>query len=357
VESLKIYREGKNQKDLIYVGDAVFVEGARPDVEESFPDYPQNYQAGWGYMLLTNFFPEGGNGTFTIHAVAKDVEGNTVTLGTRTITCDNVNAVTPFGAIDTPGQGAVASGDGYINWGWVLTPQPNNIPKDGSTISVWVDGVNIGNPTYNIYREDIATFFPGLANSNGAVGYFYLDTTGYDEGVHSIQWVATDSGGNTDGIGSRYFVIQNGGQSRKANSLSTLHSSTSAEPSQGNSKRAVKRNQHIIYDDHNPVRVKKGYNEHSAQQTNYPDENGLITVEINELERLEIHLSDNALIEDVRDPQGRRPIGVTFDRRTGGFVWQPGPGFVGLYRFEVTARGTDGRLVCKKINIRIIPGR
>jgi hypothetical protein len=53
--------------------------------------------------------------------------------------------------------------------------------------------------------------FPGYANSSGAAGYFYLDTRAYKNGVHTIQWVATDDAGNTDGIGSRYFTIQNTG--------------------------------------------------------------------------------------------------------------------------------------------------
>ena len=206
VESVKIYRgEGSEH---VYIGDAVFVEGVRPDVELAYPDFPKCYKAGWGYMLLTNFLPNGGNGVFTLHAKAVDSEGNEVLLGSKTVTCDNANAVKPFGTIDTPEQGGIASGNQYLNFGWVLTPQPNMIPTDGTTIDVWVDGVKQGHPVYNQYRVDIASLFPGYANSSGAVGYFYLDTTTYENGTHTIQWTATDSGGNTDGIGSRYFMVQ-----------------------------------------------------------------------------------------------------------------------------------------------------
>jgi hypothetical protein len=108
VESVKIYR-GENG-GLAYIGDAVFVEGARPDVELMYPDYPNSDKAGWGYMLLTYFLPNGGNGTYTLHAIATDVEGNQVTLGTKTFTCDNANAVKPFGNIDTPAMGETVSG-------------------------------------------------------------------------------------------------------------------------------------------------------------------------------------------------------------------------------------------------------
>ncbi len=213
VESVKIYRQQGGSR--VYIGDAVFVEGARPDVEQAYPGYPMNYRAGWGYMMLTNFLPNGGNGTYTIDAIAADSEGNQVTLGSKTIICDNAHAVKPFGAIDTPAQGGTASGSSFVNWGWVLTPQPNNIPNNGTTINVYVDGVYLGHPTYNIYRKDIADLFPGYANSSGAVGYFYLDTTAFENGVHTIQWTATDNAGNTDGIGSRYFTIQNTGNDSK----------------------------------------------------------------------------------------------------------------------------------------------
>jgi hypothetical protein len=207
VQAVKLYLV--TGKTLNLVGDAVFVAGARPDVESAYHDYPMAYKAGWGYMMLTNFLPNGGNGTYIIRAVATDMEGNSVTLGNKTIHVDNANAVKPFGAIDTPEQGGLASGNNYINFGWVLTPQPNFIPKDGSTIRVWVDGKSLGNPVYNRYRSDIHTLFPGYNNSSGAGGNFSLDTTKYSNGVHTIQWTASDNAGNTDGIGSRYFTIQN----------------------------------------------------------------------------------------------------------------------------------------------------
>ncbi len=82
-----------------------------------------------------------------------------------------------------------------VNFGWALTQNPYLIPLDGSTITVLVDGVTLGHPTYNQYRADIATDFPGLANSNGAVGFFCLDTTTLADGMHNIAWVVTDNGG------------------------------------------------------------------------------------------------------------------------------------------------------------------
>ena len=48
---------------------------------------------------------------------------------------NNAASVLPFGTIDTPAQGQTISGTDFINFGWVLTPQPNIIPIDGSTIT------------------------------------------------------------------------------------------------------------------------------------------------------------------------------------------------------------------------------
>ncbi len=213
VANVKIYRiEGAS---LVYIGDGAFVEGARPDVAADFPYYPNSQKAGWSYSLVTNSLPDGGNSSYPIQVIATDNEGNQITLGTSTIHCDNANAVKPFGNIDTPAQGGAVSGASYTNSGWVLTPPTDTIPihtipTDGSTIHVYIDGVNVGHPIYNIYRSDIATLFPGYANSNGAGASFTFDTTAYTDGVHTIQWTATDDAGNSDGIGSRYFNIQNG---------------------------------------------------------------------------------------------------------------------------------------------------
>ena len=98
-----------------------------------------------------------------------------------------------------------------IAWGqrWVLTPQPNIVPFDASTIMVYVDNVPVGHPVYNQFRSDIASIFPGLKNSNGGVGYFTIDTTKLSNGIHNIAWGVTDSAGNAQGIGSRAFFVQN----------------------------------------------------------------------------------------------------------------------------------------------------
>jgi hypothetical protein len=358
VVSVKIYREeGGN---LVYIGDAIFVDGARPDVEQVYPGYPYAYKAGWGYMMLTNFLPNGGNGTFKLHAVATDKEGHQVTLGIKTFVCDNASAVKPFGAIDIPGQGGIAKGTAYRNQGWVLTPLPNVVPKDGHTLMVWIDGTGIGNPAYNIYRPDVAALFPGYANSSGALAYFDFDTTAYENGVHTMQWTAVDSAGNVDGIGSRYFAIQNPGPRQPAASQNPVTSEQ------------VKKASYNI----EPVKIKKGWEQRAETLEIYPDRAGTITIEINQLERVEIHLSKNpGNVEHVdrkvigagdraREWQGfllvgeqlrKLPIGSRLDTGKGIFYWMPGPGFIGTYRLVFVGVGQNREMNKKIIIIKLLP--
>jgi hypothetical protein len=61
---------------------------------------------------------------------------------------------------------------------------------------VFIDNLPVGHPVYNNYRADIASLFPGLQNSMGAVGYYYIDTTTLSNGLHTISSIATDSAGH-----------------------------------------------------------------------------------------------------------------------------------------------------------------
>lgn len=328
--AVKIYKEpgggqiSAEESELIYIGDAVFVDGARPDVEQAYPNYPLHYRAGWGYMLLTNSLPNQGNGTFRLHAIAYDKDGFSVPLGAKTIHCDNVNSVEPFGSIDEPAQGALVSGSSWI-FGWVLTPQPNFIPTDGSTLKIWIDGLYIGHPVYNQFRADIAAIFPGYANSNGAVGSFLLDTTTYKNGAHTLSWSARDSAGNTRGIGSRYFRIQN-------------FDSTTIQLS----------NMEVM-----------SYTEDESGRLSINVE-GNTEIEIEELERIEIKLEAEGGWQYIgwgANKSKPLPIGSTLDQDKGIFYWQPGPGFLRLHILHFAV--TDGVYLSKPLRmvVNIVPKR
>ena len=332
IESVKIYRaavEGE-EGEKIYIGDAIFVEGARKDIEAIYGDYPDCYRSGWGYVLLTNMLPNNGNGTFTLYAEAWDVEGNGVTLGSHTIICNNKDSSMPFGAIDTPSPGEWIRGSEYMNAGWALTPSPGIIAQDGATINVWIDGKAIGHPRYNNYREDIAGYFPGYKNSKGAGGYFSLNTTMFSNGIHSIHWTAIDNYGNIGGIGSRFFSIQN----------PWVNTDVSARESMEKISNGTNYPINTTW----PLKIKKGYNEKEGLEWIYPNESGILKIELKELERVEIGFSENRPskkngVEEKVIALSKLPAGSTIDEEEGRFYWIPGPGFVGNYELTFKYKG------------------
>ena len=297
VTKVEIFRApSEGAGPLIFLGTAVLVPGARPDVEALFGDLPYVNRAGWGYLLLTNMLPNQGNGVFTLHAIAEDAEGNRVQLGTRTVVANNAAATRPFGAIDTPAQGETIRGTAYVNYGWALTPQPKTIPTDGSTIRVLIDGVDVGSVNYNHFRADVAGLFPGLNNSSGPVGFRTIDTTALADGLHTISWIVTDNAGSAEGIGSRYFTVANGTAQLLAEPVTPPLASQSLP--------------------------------------------GVRQIRLRQLENVSIELGSEAAAcaavftgrENVRGELRDLPVGSTLDAATGRFTWQPGPGFLGTYR-------------------------
>lgn len=364
VAEVKIWRdpltgEPTHPNGLVYIGNSTFVPDARPDVEQLNPTLPLNYRGGWGYQMLTNWLPgvngaPRGNGTYRIHAIATDCEGSTFPLGAKTITVDNANATKPFGTIDTPDQGETIAGSSYINFGWALTPLPHTIPVDGSTLWVVVDGAFLGNPVYNQYRVDIATFFPSYANSGGAVGYFFLNTTLLDEGIHSIAWSATDSAGRVEGLGSRYFFVFNSASATSAAPVAKQEDGRmAARPAMAMRIPAPQT------EDDTAFAYRSGYDPSSPLRPLRLGGGGLLeTLQVEESERLEIHLPrgsgpwEGALL--VGGERRRLPVGSTFDGERGVFYWLVGPGFLGDYELEFwPALGAEP--ASAKLGVKVAP--
>jgi hypothetical protein len=335
ITNVRIYREPPpgQRGPLAFIGHAVFVADARPDVAATFPGSPYQYRAGWGYLMLTNFLPNGsgsgplGNGTYNIHALATNANGTVTDLGTRTITVDNAHASKPFGTIDTPAQGGTATGSGFVNYGWALTQNPFIIPTDGSTITVFLDGTPTGHPTYNQFRSDIATLFPGYLNSNGAVGYFFIDTTKLQNKVHTINWSVTDNGGRVDGIGSRYFSVFNTG------------GGVVAAPEEPPTPESLA----------GPVQLRSGYDLKAPNIELAPDDTGAYSVKMEQFDRIELSLGATKGDQIVGDEAAELPLGSTL--KAGVFYWQPPLGFFGKY--ELLFEREDGSQV--RVRVSIVP--
>jgi hypothetical protein len=337
----------------IFLGDGTRVRGARPDIYglalASGVPWPETSNAGWGLMVLSNVLPNGGNGTFTLKAYADDVEGQRSLLGQTTVTFDNTSAPFPFGTIDLPGQGATVSGT-LQNGGWILAQPGKAIPFDGSTIRVLVDGAIQPNAaTYGLLRPDVRSFFPfpTYANANGAGAQFVLNTTQFADGLHTIVWLATDDQGVTQGIGSRFFHIQNGAASQ-------AFTAAAPDTRSASEVRALPQADAFVWE-------RKGFDDgvwslRSAWgQTN----------EIRQApgERLELTLdtwwwsrgcgpyAGYLITGDVAAPL---PAGASLDGEQGIFRWMPPAEFSGTFEFAFVRRGCSGRE--ERIPLRVIIG-
>lgn len=366
VQRVDVYRDPVNAEGPtpVYLGTAAFVAGARPDVEGGAPDFPMAYRAGWGFMVLTNMLPNvgaagvGGNGSYRLHAYAIDQEGNSAYLGFRRFTSNNSSSVKPFGTLDTPTTGGTVSGSAFAVFGWALS-RGGLIPANG--IDVYIDGVNVGKATYNNFRSDIAGLFPSFPDADNAVGFYILNTTTLTNGTHTISWVVTDSGGNSEGIGSRFFTVQNtsGALTAASTEAATLTATAAASGrSVGASAAAVAQ----VPADYVPVEVTKPVSDEATLEVVWPEESGDLNVVTKETEQVEVRLSsfagDGGSYEGYVVINGRMrplPVGSSLDKAAGVFKWQPGPGFVGNYKLVFLRTQPGGATVRIPVNLTIKP--
>jgi len=207
-----------------------------------------------------------------------------------------------------------------------LTPLPKMIPTDGSTITVFVDGAPIGSVAYDNPRSDIAALFPGLLNSGGPVGSRILNTTALPNGVHTIAWVVSDSAGAAAGIGSRYFTVNN------ASPLTAAP--LDARVSLGTERAGLP-----------PVQFRLGYKPNAGRMELRPMDDGRRFVVLDQLDRLELSFNNVCGVvtgKQIADGESLPlPVGSTLDA-SNRFFWQPGPVFLGTFRFEFSVPSCSG---------------
>jgi hypothetical protein len=328
------------QGGKVFVGYASLVNGARPDVETLYPTHPFKSRAGWGYLLLTRGLIWDGKGTFKLYAIAADKDGHLSLLGSTTISIDNASATKPFGAIDTPGQGATASGL-YPNTGWVLTPNGGAL-IGADKVQVAIDGVFLPGTFSMSDRTDISGGFAQFTTTGAGRGLF-IDTTKYSDGPHTIGWLVTDSGGKADGVGSRFFTVANGTSGMRIVEREPATGEIGALPLEATA-----------------LRARRGWDTDADLTWREADRDGRIAIDGHELDRLELRL------DEAVSAQWRGYLRVAGTLRAlpagshlaadGTFTWQPGVGFVGSYDFLFLRTSRDSIISRREIRIVLHAG-
>ncbi|MCP5053145.1 MAG: hypothetical protein GY940_38615, partial [bacterium] len=194
---------------------------------------------------------------------------------------------------------------------------------------------------------------------------FDIDTTAFTNGVHTIAWSVTDNAGNSQGIGSRYFSIQNFNR-QSSQSTGTASVQSVQEPSSASRLWEVKRKisqlssiSEIPSNYVEPLQLRKGYKNGSYRQIVSPDPEGVIQLKIKELERVTLQLGEHVRIYTghlmVNDELRPLPIGSKIN--TGTFYWQPGPGFIGNYQLLFVGERETGELFTIGVHVTINPKR
>jgi len=325
----------------IFIANAAFSSGARPDVEGLYPNTPASGRAGWGYLMLTWGLYNQGNGTYKLYAFAIDQENNIATLGSKSVVINNNSATKPFGSIDTP---AIGGDPGTaLNYGWALTPKVNG----GATCKIQSNGVQVSIDSgplqpvaYGDARPDIAGAFSGFSNTSAAGGHVSVDWSRLTNGPHTIVWVVTDDCNRADGIGSRYFTVTNG---------------TSALSTEFRLKAEATEIDRVASETEPVASV---FRRNSAQLVLTRDYDGAMelvdgespTIEVRQGERIELRAPRGFEAAWQPGPNGRPrplPTGSTWDAGSATFYWQPAPGFLGRYRLVLS----DGR---ERIQLRVV---
>jgi hypothetical protein len=110
-----------------------------------------------------------------------------------------------------------------------------------------------------------------------------------------------------------------------------------------------------------PVGIKCGYGEDNGYRWRFPDETGELSVEIRQMECLELKLEQtdepNGKIEagyqDIAGEWRPLPTGSILDTVNAKYNWQPGPGFAGTFRLVFLVKDNGGHLGKKYVNVTI----
>jgi hypothetical protein len=178
---------------------AIFVDGAqvgtatyglsRPDVCAAFAGRLGCPNVGWSYILNVSGLTVGSH---SLKVVASDTLTNTALAQVSFL----VAAPVPSIYIDSPTTNATLSGTATVS-GWAMENRSVIGPAAISSVTILVDGAQVGTATYGFSRGDVCAAYPGRLGCPNVGWVYSLDVTSLAAGPHTLTANATDTSGNT----------------------------------------------------------------------------------------------------------------------------------------------------------------
>lgn len=220
------------------------------------------------------------------------------------------------------------AGAGTVNYnqcrGSAGNPVPAGVYCDDDVANVF--GNATPQPAF-VERTSNPTRFRNLDTGRAAIGSFMIDTTLLANGRHSLARGVTDSAGRPEGIGSRDFIVLNGGSL----TASRAASRTAVDAAAMIIGRAVDLKGLPVSD--KPMWGRTGFDLARPWEEIAPDSAGVRHITLPELGRLELRLAQAPTVGHLKANGNLRalPPGSRLDTATGVFTWGPLVGYIGAY--------------------------
>ena len=321
----------------IYVGDGVFIDGARPDVLAAYPAYPNNTRGRLGLHGADQHAAETGQWHVSV-------------LPARTRSRRPHDAARhPHHDVRQRARDQAVRRDRHADAGrrgvggglCELRVGADAAAEDDSHRRVDDHGARgrrrrSVRSTTTTSAPTSQTLFPGYRTTRTEPsGSSMIDTTPLANGLHTISWTVTDNQGSTEGIGSRFFTVSNGAGALTAAVEGTATNRVRGDGSESSAMRL-------------PTADRRRWGRRgwdlTAPLESSRRSRGPHVMRSEEMDRVELHLAAGTRtgICDAAKGWRRCRSGRSLDASTGVFTWAPGVGFVGRVRPRVRAVGGEG---------------
>lgn len=183
-----------------YIGE-VNLDVPRDDVIDHYPEYAYSPCSMPGITIGFNS-EDYLDGEHSLHLVVTDGNDSQTIIGRRNIVFDSSLNPGPVGYLEKPQASEIISG-AYPVQGWAY--DDDLIDR----VDVYLDGAVVSGARIGERRPDIFHVFPSIPETIYSGFIFYMDTTNYSNGFHTLDVQAVDKLGARRLLGSRTVQFDN----------------------------------------------------------------------------------------------------------------------------------------------------